>query len=282
VDNWTAALGEAAAAGADRTVVEVAESMHWFSDRRSGWRCWVEVFGWSSTAAQRLGDGRLEAVHRNYLSWALTLQQRHDEAARTAERAGALARAAGDVREEAWAHRYAADARGGDRPGGEGDPVALEHHLRAAELFTRVGDVMGLLTSQAGAGRELGRLGRHAEGLALLDQVLAALEDPATDVPQHILGWQHIVILGLRGGLLADAGDLSAAEASLRAAVARAEHFGAPALRARSWHLLGEVLRAQGRSAESRVTLLHARAHYVSAQRDRRVAEVDAALAVLG
>jgi hypothetical protein len=74
----------------------------------------------------------------------------------------------------------------------------------------------------------------------------------------------------------------SAAEASLRAAVARAEDFGAPALRARSWHLLGGVLRAQGRSAESRATLLHARAHYVSAQRDRRVAEVDAALAVLG
>jgi len=121
-DNWTGALGDAAAAQEDGTVLEVAESMHWFSDRRAAWRSWIDVFSWSSDAAQRLGDDRLQAVHRNYLAWALTVHRRYDAAAAMAERAGTLARSAGDVREEAWAHRYAATSgpcsirRGPSRP----------------------------------------------------------------------------------------------------------------------------------------------------------------------
>ena len=281
-DNWTAALGAAAAAGEDRTVVDVAESMHWFSDRRMQWSSWVDVFGWSSAAAERLGDDRLQAVHRNYLSWALTMQQRFDEAARTAERAGELARAAGDVREEAWAHRYAADARPCEWPARRPDVGALEHQQRASELFEQIGDVEGWLTSAAGWGSELARFGRFAEGLALLDRVLARVEELRGTVPEHILDHQRIITLGLRGGLLTEAGDLADAEATLRRAVVLSDGFGVPMLRARTGLLLGATLSAQGRAVESREVLLDARALYVSAQRERGVADVDAVLAALG
>ena len=100
--NWVHALGEAAVLGEHAIVVEVAESMHWFSDRWSTWPSWVAVFGWSSAAAHGLGDAGLESVHRNYLAWALLMQRRHAEAFASAELAGALARAAGDVAQEAW------------------------------------------------------------------------------------------------------------------------------------------------------------------------------------
>jgi tetratricopeptide (TPR) repeat protein/transcriptional regulator with XRE-family HTH domain len=278
--NWTAALGDAAAAGDDRTVVDVAESMHWFSDRRARWPSWIDVFDWSAGAADRLGDVRLHAVHRNYLSWALSVHGRYDEAAAMADRAGTLARSAGDVREEAWALRYDADARAARQP--EGTVAALERYRTAGELFEQVGDEEGWLTAISGVGRELARLGRVDEALEAFDRALSRIDQARSTTPRHILDWQRSAVLSARGRLLLAVGDLEGAESTTRAAVVAADALGVAAHQALTRLELGRVLRARRRPDESRAVLVEARAHFVSGQLVRRVTEVDAELAELG
>ncbi|MEU2282472.1 helix-turn-helix domain-containing protein [Streptomyces sp. NPDC013178] len=68
--NWLAAFRATAAAGEHAKVVEVAQSLHWFSYQWIFWRHWPEIFRTAAASAQALGDPLLEA-HLNYHSWAL-------------------------------------------------------------------------------------------------------------------------------------------------------------------------------------------------------------------
>jgi tetratricopeptide (TPR) repeat protein len=92
-------------------VVETAEALHWYSDTTMARRGWYEVYGSSRAAAAELGDRRLETVHLNYLSWAASnCARRWEEGLRTALAARDIAAEEGDLKEEAWALQYAADA----------------------------------------------------------------------------------------------------------------------------------------------------------------------------
>ncbi|GGM13709.1 ATP-binding protein [Nakamurella endophytica] len=277
-DNWLAAFRATADEGDHRTVVAVAESMHWYSDRRSHWSGWLEVYGRSARAAEQLGDRRLEAVHRNYLAWALVVHKRYQEATETVALAAALAREAGDVRQEAWARRYAAELR---ERRDLMDAETEEHHRRAAELFERAGDVEGSLGSLGGVARLLGAAGRHREALALGDQVLERIAAHRTRIPDHILDWEASTALRDKAELLLRLGDLPAAESVARETVAVAERLGVPFHHGGALRVLAHVLRTRGDVTQARAALLRARELFDAGGRPLRVAEVDRDLADL-
>ncbi|WP_430781867.1 ATP-binding protein [Actinoplanes sp. G11-F43] len=137
-ENWLEALRGAANAGADQLVVDVAESMHWFSDRMTFWAGWYEVYGLSRAAAARLPDRRQEVTHLNYLSWAAThAARRPPEGAEIAMAAHRLAVEIGDRRQQGWALQYAAAAWRFTRVH---HGQALDACRRALRLFDETGD----------------------------------------------------------------------------------------------------------------------------------------------
>ncbi|MEO3748598.1 helix-turn-helix domain-containing protein [Plantactinospora sp. B5E13] len=110
-DNWLAALRLANAAGEHQRVVDVAEAMHWYSDRTVHWGHWPEVFGLSRAAAARLPDRGQEITHINYYAWAVhTCERRYEESAALAMDAYRLAEGLGDTMKQANALQYAGDA----------------------------------------------------------------------------------------------------------------------------------------------------------------------------
>ncbi|MFJ9422045.1 helix-turn-helix domain-containing protein [Streptomyces sp. NPDC101249] len=181
--HWLTALREAAAAGEHATVVDVAESMHWFSDRWPFWGHWHEVFALSRDAARALGDLTAEATHANYLSWA-HFHCRHDPAtgAGLALEAAALAERAGDTEQEAWAYTYAAHTA---VTLARYEP-AVTYARRAAALFEAEGSREGLPTALVTLARSLRSIGRYEEAVHTLDRLLALLADPATAPAPHI------------------------------------------------------------------------------------------------
>lgn len=168
-ENWLGALRIAAEAGEHRRVVETAEALHWYSDTSIAWRGWYEVYGLSRAAAAQLGDRRLETVHLNYLSWASSnCAQRWEEGLRTALAARDMAAAEGDLKEEAWALQYAADALG--RGGRHAEALEMVRaalrpadlagdHDGYVQLFTRIGWMQTMLGSYQDA------LATYQEGL---------------------------------------------------------------------------------------------------------------------
>ncbi|MGY0490383.1 ATP-binding protein [Streptomyces sp. WG-D5] len=179
--NWLGALRIAALAGDHRRVVETAEALHWFSDTTMAWRGWYEVFGLSRTAAAELGDRRLETVHLNYLSWAATnCARRWEEGLRTALAARDLAAAEGDLKEEAWALQYAADALG--RGGRHAE--ALEMVRAALGPADLAGDHDGYVQLFTRMGGMQSELGRYEEALAAYREGLREVEArPVADRP---------------------------------------------------------------------------------------------------
>jgi transcriptional regulator with XRE-family HTH domain/tetratricopeptide (TPR) repeat protein len=157
-DNWLPALRTADPA----TVVEVAEAMHWFSDRWTHWPHWSEVYGRSAAAARALGDRRLEAVHLNYLAWARAgCDGDFRGGADTALAAYEVAAGIGDLGQQAWAMNYAANAYFGVP-----DPVrGLDAARRSAALFERAADWDGYAQAEAALGEHLRRLGRPEEAI---------------------------------------------------------------------------------------------------------------------
>jgi hypothetical protein len=63
-DNWFGAVRIAAAQGWDRTVVETADVLHWFSNHWLLWPHWHELFTLARTAAERMGDPVAHATQR--------------------------------------------------------------------------------------------------------------------------------------------------------------------------------------------------------------------------
>ncbi|MEU2774382.1 AAA family ATPase [Streptomyces sp. NPDC007162] len=177
-DNWLAALELAAATRQWRRVVDVAEAMHWFSDRWIHWGYWPRVFALSSNAAAELADHSAAATHLNYLSWAHnTCLGDTAGAADCARRAHAEAVTAGDLRLQAWADSYLAVAllKAGDAHG------ALPMAARAMRGFRAVNDREGMVMHALSVlGRALERTGKPDHALRAHQRRLALASDPAT------------------------------------------------------------------------------------------------------
>ena len=258
--NWLAALRSAAAGGRHARVVEVAGAMHWFSDRLAHWGVWREVFELSSGAAHALGDRHAEAVHLNYLAWALSYcEGRHQDGVDCALRAHDLARDLGDLSEQAWALQYAGLALRGIP--GSWERVAA-YAREAVALFQAAGDWDGYYQGMGAFGDSLRYLGRPDEALrhhlALLDE----LRDPAGKGTAYLRQATMGRTLARIGASHAANGDWGDAAASLRASLPLVREYGSAVEIADRCYELGQALRELGDVPATRAALEDALAGY--------------------
>ncbi|SCG72090.1 ATP-binding protein [Micromonospora humi] len=176
-ENWVPALRQTAEAGEHRRVVDVAESLHWFSDLWANSGYWQEVYTLSAEAADALADDRLRAVHRGYLAWVYNEPLNEpEEGYRQAVLAYEHARRAGDLGQQGWARMYAAWAQW--QLGGHEEQLALSQE--AVALFRAAGDREGLPQALMERGKALARLGRSAEAIATYTEMIGVVSSPET------------------------------------------------------------------------------------------------------
>ncbi|WP_203775579.1 helix-turn-helix transcriptional regulator [Paractinoplanes deccanensis] len=182
-ENWLPALHAAAAAGEHRRVVEVAESLHWFSDGWANWPHWLDVFSLSTAAARALGDDRLTSVHLGYLAWVdIVCLGRPELALDRAREALEHAERSGDRRQIAWSQYYVGWALSRLRRWDE----TLEHARAAVEDFRAVNDREGLPNGLTLCALAVQGRGPADDAIPLHEQVIEAVTDPATAPPPHI------------------------------------------------------------------------------------------------
>lgn len=100
--HWLAALRETAQAGRHAEVLAFTRAMTWYRDLRPIGELWREVFTYGVQAATALGQRRDEAAQLNLLGRALNrIHGLREEAARSHQRALAVAMEVGDRAEEA-------------------------------------------------------------------------------------------------------------------------------------------------------------------------------------
>ncbi|WP_421106741.1 helix-turn-helix domain-containing protein [Streptomyces sp. NEAU-S77] len=252
---WLAALHAAARDGEHARVVEVAESMHWFSDRWVHWGHWHEVFGLSSRAAAALGDARLEAVHLNYLAWALTdCEGRHADSLRTALRAHDLAESAGAPGQQGWALVYAASAALASQDWQN----CAEYAERAAAYFRAAGDDDGYPQAMAVWGDSLLCLGRPQEALEQHRALLTVLRDPQFGGSPYVREASTALTLGRIGTARAALGQWSEAVDHFRQALPVLRRFELSSFATLYLARLGWALRRLGDAREAGRAFLEA------------------------
>ena len=277
--NWFAALQAAAVGGADHTVVDVADAMHWYSDRVPFWSHWHEVFDLARQAAHRLGDDVAEATHTNYLAWVETMSRHDPEAALVlARHAAELARRAGDTVQLAWGEAYGAWAwaRLGE------SELALAANERAAEAFDRAGDRIGALQARNGAADSARVLGRYDDAVRRAGAVVERVDALAGDLPPSIATYTRAMASSITARAYADAGRLDEAEAAFGSALADWDHGGFGVQRARTTLSHARLLVRTGDPGRAREVARGARAAAVDHDDLGTAAEADAFLADLG
>ncbi|MEU8812947.1 helix-turn-helix domain-containing protein [Actinoplanes sp. NPDC048796] len=194
-ENWLPALRQAAEDGDDRRVVDVAESLHWFSDGWASWPQWEDVFTLSSRAAERLDDDALRAVHLGYLAWVhIVCLRQPEQAIEPARRALECAVRSGDRRQIAWAEYYAAWASHEARQWS----ASLEHARAAVAGFRATGDREGLPNGLTLCAMAVRGMGSADDAVPLFEDVIEAVTDPATAPSPRIALY---IVAGVRGFL---------------------------------------------------------------------------------
>ncbi|MFJ8275976.1 ATP-binding protein [Streptomyces griseoviridis] len=249
--HWLTALREAAAAGDHATVVDVAESMHWFSDRWPFWGHWHEVFALSRDAAHALGDLTAEATQANYLSWAY-FHCRHDPdtGSRLALEAAELARRAGDTVQEAWAYTYAAHTA----VTRELFEPAVTYARRAEALFAAAGNREGHPTALVVLARSLRSIGRFEDAVDTLDRLLALLADPATAPAEHIADYSTMNALCGKARALIGLGRWADARLAAQRALEVDVRVDVPVLRGQALLCAARALAGLGERASALTT----------------------------
>jgi tetratricopeptide (TPR) repeat protein len=237
-EHWLPALGEAALAGDDAVVVRAVGALHWFSDRWVDWPRWAEVFMLGHDSAERLGDRSKQAEFLNYVAWTYTLPWRDKRpAVAYAERSLELARAAGDVLQEAWALEYTARAQRilGDLA------TAMTAAQRAAELFEQLGDVDAGCQTWLLRGDILFRLGHADEALANYQHALEMVEDPAAGMTATIAEYTRPQVLIHIGRALGKTGRATQGIATLQRALDLLDRGHRPLEQAIALQVLAEL-----------------------------------------
>ncbi|MEV7127380.1 helix-turn-helix domain-containing protein [Streptomyces sp. NPDC093260] len=250
--NWLAALRAAAAAGEHATVVEVAESLHWFSDQWIFWGHWHEIFGTAARSARALGDPLPEATQLNYDAWALLLCEGRprDSLARSAQ-ALAAAKRAGDLEQQAWAHHYTAWAhRLLDEPA-----PGVRHNERAARLFEAAGDLHGLLQCMHTRALLLAGQDRNEEAIAAYRSTLTWLDGTGAAIEPHVAGLTRLGVHGGIGTCHSRLRQWDEAVFHLRTALELCRAGGNTALESRHLVHLADALLAAGHTDEAREAL---------------------------
>jgi tetratricopeptide (TPR) repeat protein/transcriptional regulator with XRE-family HTH domain len=263
--NWLAALRSAAAQGRHARVVEVAEAMHWFSDRLAHWSEWREVFEMSSRAARAMGDRGTEAVHVNYLAWALSrCEGRHEDSVECALEAYELARAEEDLSQQAWALQYA----------GTGS-LRLPEYERAAtylrqaiDLFRAAGDWDGYPQAAGAYGDCLRSLGRLEDALRQHVSLLDELNAPDYPGSTSVRNFTVAATLSRIGVDRAALGDWRKAADHLRESIPLLRKYAPFLVSVRSQDL-GMALRELGDMVGAREAFEDALAEYLAIGDDR-------------
>ncbi|MEU2289182.1 helix-turn-helix domain-containing protein [Streptomyces sp. NPDC013178] len=247
--NWLAAFRAAAAAGDHSTVVEVAESLHWFSDQWVFWGHWTEVFATASAAAQALGDPLWEATHLNYHAWALLVcEGRYQDSVVCAVKAREAARRAENLVQEAWSHNYQGWALRMQQDYQE----AARHNERAAHLFDSADDVYGALQAMAGYMQNLTLAGRAAEMVKKLPEALAYLAQVGDGIEPHIRRLTELNLHSAAGGAFRQMEQWEDASAHYRIAIMLSREIGNASTESRNLVRLGEAMLMAGRAEEAR------------------------------
>jgi tetratricopeptide (TPR) repeat protein len=272
-DNWLAALRSAAAGRRFATVIAVAESMHWFSDRWAHWGHWTEVFALASNAADELGDAPTTATQLNYLSWSLNICDGDCATAiSTAERAYRAAESADDGRQQGWARYYQAWAQIS-----AGEPAAaLTAAGEASRLLREAGDLDGLSQVLNWIGRGYEGLGQIDDALEVYHQRLALVTDPVNAPSPTVAASTVLSSRTSIARMLIIKGDWGAAVEVLRPVTARAEAEPIPALQALALVVLGEALCETGHRGEGLEHLRTAQALYQRLNNESETARVQA------
>ncbi|BAL87675.1 putative AfsR-family transcriptional regulator [Actinoplanes missouriensis 431] len=252
-DNWIGALRSAAADGRHQLVVDVAEALHWYSDKTVRRAHWYDVYRLSRAAASALPDRRQEAVHINYLSWAAThCARRPDEGADVAMQGHRLAVELGDVKEQAWALRYAGDAW---RNGGQSER-ALGAYRQACRLADQADDHDGYVQLRPAIAMMLNFLGRHDE--ALTECAAALREIDARPVAPRPALSARICAHAVTARALADAGRWTEALHEAERAMPMATEFGYGGYRGELHLTMGRARVALGLIEQARPDLTRA------------------------
>lgn len=261
VDHWYGALRTAAEHGWDRQVVDTAEALHWFSEHWARWEHWQDVFRMAAAAAERLGEPTAQAAQLNYLAWAHMVRMERREAADTALRAAAIAEEAGDVRNMAWGHQYAANALV------QLDPAASLRYAETAErLFDQAADDEGRMAASVIIGSGLVRLGRPAEAVDRLRRVLEMAGTPQKGASRQMIA--DVTLMGATRMLaraFEAAGDEEQAEENYRSAIAIAAGIDVAFQQAATETELARLLHRRGRVGEAVAAARTARARFVEA-----------------
>ncbi|MGI5396264.1 ATP-binding protein [Streptomyces sp. CA-251251] len=251
--NWLTALRAAAEAGDHALVVEVAESVHWFSDQWIFWGHWPEVFGTAARSAKTLGDAVMEATQLNYYAWAVLIcESRPAASLPLSAQALSIAVKAGDASQQAWAHYYRAWAcRNLNQPG-----EAARHCDHAADLFASTGDLHGSLQAHHARSVNLLEDGDAEAALASYQRTHAFLDEAGALVEPHIAATTRIGVLSGTGRSLALLGRWDEAVRSVQDAVRVSHDLGNASVM--SVHLvhLGRMLADAGRATEAREAFL--------------------------
>ncbi|WP_410648909.1 ATP-binding protein [Amycolatopsis sp. cmx-4-54] len=249
--NWHAAVKSVAARGDHRPVLDLAESMHWYSEIGGTASTWYDVFELAVTAAIALGSDREEAVHRNYLSWVqASLCDQADEAVRMAQLAWDAAVKAGDRREQGWARVYLTSAHGR-----ETSPELFDEAVRLFEDADYPLGVHVARTMRASYWYREGRFGEAAEEFDACVRYFAP-EDGGSRTPVDDTNYAYVLLRSARNLAALDSADRALTQCETALALFR--RHGAAMGQARALQETGRFMRRQGDHANARRRLSEA------------------------
>lgn len=248
-ENWRSAARSVAARGEHAMVLDLAESMHWYSEMGGTASTWHEVFGLGLESALAIGDKHHEAVQRNYLSWVLsTLLGRPGDAVHMARQAWDAAVAAGDLKEQGWSRVYLANSE--LRAGHSADSLTLFDD--AVRLFGEAGYPLGLHVARSMRGAWWHSAGRFHDAAAEYDVCVRFFRRPP-DSPRIPVDDAIYAYLLLRSAQnLAALGSHDAALGQCAEALDLFRAHGALMGQARALHASGRFAREQGDRAKAR------------------------------
>ncbi|WP_281427105.1 ATP-binding protein [Nonomuraea ceibae] len=246
---WLEALRSAARQGEHATVVEVAESMYWFSDRWMHAPHWHEVFALGAEAAAALGDPARQARQLNQVAWAHLVPGDDPETAlRYTAQVVELATRSAATAQLASAHHAAGGAL--RRLGRLDEAIAAE--TRAAEIFKAGGNIDAYSQCLGALGTCLRDAGQYPEALEQYLGLWALLDDDQSGMTPSAAAFTRPIALARIGECLGLLGHRSEAISKLTEAISLMEQARLPAPQARSLETLAAFLAEEGRSGESR------------------------------
>ncbi|UMP07093.1 NB-ARC domain-containing protein [Amycolatopsis sp. EV170708-02-1] len=253
--NWLAAVKSAAARGDHRPVLDLAESMHWYSEIGGTASVWYDVFELAVNSAIALGSKRDEAVHRNYLSWVqASLRDRAEEAIRMAWLAWDAAVEAGDPREQGWAQVYLTSAHARDT-----SPKLFDE---AARLFEEAGYPLGVHVARTMRASYWYRTGRFADAAEEFDVCVRyfAQAHGGTRTPVDDTNYAFVLLRSAQNLAALDAPDRALTHCEKALGLFR--RHGSAMGQARALQETGRFLRRQGDHANARRRLSEAEELY--------------------